>query len=110
MTTSIGPRKAVRFYLYEWRIKRDLTQEQLAERMGTSKSKVSKLENGNQEMTGTWMAAAAFALSIEPGDLLHDPDKPTADELLRSATPDQKRLALKLIRDVVEDTKNGTDG
>jgi transcriptional regulator with XRE-family HTH domain len=61
--------------IYELRKQTGLSQEQLGEELGCNKSKISKLENGNQELTQNWMIKIARAftkhgLSITPSDLL----------------------------------------
>ena len=60
----------------ELRKKAGLSQEKLGDELGCNKSKISKLENGNQELTQNWMVKIARALSkhldqtILPADLL----------------------------------------
>ena len=98
---KIGLRVPVRMYLREWREHRGLKQPQLAGRMDCSVAKLSKLESGDQRMTDAWMAAAAYALGIEPEDLLHHPDQPTPNMLLRDATEEQREYAIKVLRAIV---------
>lgn len=57
--------------------------------MATNKGQVAKLENGNQRMNDRWIASFADAYGITPDRLLKHPDAPTADDLLRDATPDE---------------------
>lgn len=67
---------AVPTFLKQWREFRDLTQEQLAERVGLSTPSVSQLENGNQGFTDKSLAAYAKALDCSPVDLLAvDPNR-----------------------------------
>ena len=101
----IGQRSPLRFYLAEWRKARGLTQQQLADRLGRAKSTISQLENGKMDMTGHYMAALAEALNIDPVDLHHHPDRPSVDEMLRNATPEQYQATLRVIRALT-----GTDG
>lgn len=101
----IGRKSPVRWYLREWREFRGFTQEQLAERMDTNKGQVSKLETGAQRLNDVWISRAAHALAVEPGDLLRDPARPTADDLLRGATPEKRRQALVVIEAMM---KTGT--
>lgn len=86
---KIGPKSPLRWYLREWRKKKGLSQEQLANRLDTNKGQISKLERGDQRMNDDWIAGLANALDIEPGDLLRDPEAPTLNDLLRSASPEQ---------------------
>lgn len=61
---------AVRTYLREWRVFRDLTQEELAAAAGTTPPAISQLENGHQGFTDKSLAAYARALRCTPADLL----------------------------------------
>jgi transcriptional regulator with XRE-family HTH domain len=47
-----------------------LTQEQLADRIGTDKTMVSRLENGARKLTQDWMIAISTALRCSPADLI----------------------------------------
>lgn len=68
-----------RLYLKEWREFRQLTQEQLADRIGISRVMVSKIERGLNPYHQALLEAAAAALMCEPADLLvRDPSKPDA--------------------------------
>lgn len=98
MVTRIGPKQPRRNFLAKWREKRGLTQEQLADRIGTYKGQVSNWENARRHMSAQVQAALAEALDIEPGDLWRDPDRPSADELLRGVAPDVHEKAIEMIR------------
>jgi transcriptional regulator with XRE-family HTH domain len=68
---------ATRHYIKEWRRHRGLTQEQLAERIGITKSYVSKIEAGKKRYDQPFLEAAAEALRCEPADLIiRDPSDP----------------------------------
>lgn len=58
------------FYLREWRKHRGLTQQQLADRLDSSKGYVSDLENGKRRYNQDLLEALAYALMCEPADLL----------------------------------------
>lgn len=76
MTTRVLPicatlqRMDQRHYIKEWRKFRQLTQEQLAERVGIDKSYLSKIENGKKRYDQPFLEAAAEALRCAPGDLI----------------------------------------
>lgn len=97
MITRIGPKQIRRNFLGEWRKKRELTQEQLAARLDTTKPQVSNWENGRRMMSYQVQAALAEALGIEPSDLFRHPDQPSADALLRGQSPEVVRQAIDLI-------------
>ncbi|TGR71754.1 XRE family transcriptional regulator, partial [Mesorhizobium sp. M2D.F.Ca.ET.223.01.1.1] len=45
------PRRAPRHYVKQWRQYRDLSQEQLAERVGKSRGLISQIESGVTDLT-----------------------------------------------------------
>lgn len=63
----------------------------------TGKDQISRWERNERGMTMDVQAALAEALGIEAYDLFRDPAQPSADELLRRATPDQRRQAFVVI-------------
>lgn len=56
--------------LGEWRRRAGLTQDQLAERAGTVRSQIVKLERGERRLTIDWMLRLAKHLGCDPRDLL----------------------------------------
>lgn len=90
-------RRPARIYLKEWLEFRGLTAEQLAGRLDTSKSVVSKLMNGKQRYNQDWLEMIAYALNVEVPALYRHPEAPTADELLRSTTPEKAREVFRVI-------------
>lgn len=105
MVTRIGPKMPFRHFLKAWRLSKGLTQEMLAERLNTSKGQISNWENYKKDMTANVVAALAEALGIEPADIFRDPEAPSADLLLATATPEQRRLAMEMIKAIL---KTGT--
>jgi transcriptional regulator with XRE-family HTH domain len=101
MVARIGPRRPFRHYLREWREHRGLTQQQLADRLDTGKDQISRWESGKRGMGAEVIAALSEALQLDPGDLVRDPKIPSADELLRNATPEQRSLAIDLVQRIV---------
>jgi transcriptional regulator with XRE-family HTH domain len=105
MVTRIGPRDPIKHFLKEWRLKRDLTQQQLADRLPngedgkpTGKDQISRWERNQRGMTMDVQAALADALGLDnPGDLFRDPERPTLDELLRGATPEQRTQVISVV-------------
>lgn len=111
VTPNPKPR-AVRHFLREWRKYRRLTQQQLADRIDSTASAISQLENGLINYTQPTLEALAVALSCDPGDILvHNPFIEDAiyelNKILRLAsTPDRER-AMRVIREML---KTGTEG
>lgn len=70
-------KKAQKQFIREWRKHRDLTQEQLADRMGIARSYVSHVEGGKRRYDQMFLEAAALALNCSPADLImRDPAQP----------------------------------
>ena len=107
MIARIRSAKPVRHFLREWRHAKGKTQQQLADLLDTDKGQVSNWENDKRGMTMEVQTGLAFALGIEPQDLFRDPEQPSVDELLRSATPEQRRQVLHVVEAML---KTGTGG
>ena len=99
MPARIGPKRKRKLYLREWREHRRLTQEQLANRLGTTNITVSRWELKNSLLNTDVMDAIAEALGhgMEAEDLYHHPDRPTPNMLLRDQPPEIQEQAIKLI-------------
>ena len=65
---------------------RQLSQEQLAEMIGTTLSMLGKLERGQRSLDTNWMAKLSDALDVPPSALICDGDKarPAAPEAIQS--------------------------
>jgi transcriptional regulator with XRE-family HTH domain len=62
-------------YLREWRKFRHMTQQELADAVGTSKTVVSEMERGNLQLSPKWLRKFAPALRTQPGYILdHAPE------------------------------------
>lgn len=70
------PRQRRRHFIKEWREYRDLTQEQVADRIGISPTTFGRIENSKVPYNQDFLEEAAYALMCEPWDLLNrDPSK-----------------------------------
>lgn len=101
MVVRIGQRGARprKTYFKEWRLFRGLTQEQLAERIGTTKAGVSKIETGRTLYNQSSLEAWAVALSCEPSDLIsRDPTQEDVRSLLERAPDDVRSAVVLLLR------------
>lgn len=66
-----------RHFIREWRKAKNLTQDQLAERIGITKSYLSKIENFKKRYDQPFLEAAAEVIGCEPADLImRDPSDP----------------------------------
>lgn len=71
-----------RNYLRQWREKAKLSQEELADRVGTTKSVISLLENEKRPLSSKWLRKLAEALGTTPGRILDiNPEEASADIL-----------------------------
>lgn len=81
-----------RTFIAKWREFRGLSQEELADRMGTTGATVSRVESGKTPYSQDFLESAAEALGCAPADLIsRDPRDPRgpiemAIELLQSQT------------------------
>lgn len=98
-----------RIYLREWRQYRNLTQDQLADRIGISRVMVSKIERGLNPYHQAFLEAAAEALMCEPADLLvRDPSKPEAIWSIWESIPPTVRPQAIAILKTFMGAKTGT--
>jgi len=83
-----------------------MTQEEVAEAMGTTKATISRMESGTREPNLGYLAAFAEAIGHRPADLFRLPDAPPFGSAparspgagLHDASEEELALALKLIR------------
>jgi transcriptional regulator with XRE-family HTH domain len=98
MNKRIEPGPSVKLYLAEWRDHRGLSQEKLAERVGTTKASISRWENSERDLTTKVLAGIAKALAVEPVQLFRHPTEPNLDDLLGTASPRLRRKAIAVIK------------
>lgn len=98
------PRKAAKKssnHLRAWREYREMTQEELAEKVGTAGNVISLLESGDRNLSDKWLRRLAPALRTRPGFLLefspHDADLSIL-EAITDVAPDRKGEALRLLQ------------
>lgn len=97
MVTRIGPKKPIKLFIAEWRIHRKMSQEQLANRIGSTKSSISRWETNERDITLGALGAIAEALNCDAPDLFRDPAQPSADALMRNMDDTTRRQAFRLI-------------
>lgn len=98
MPARIGPRLPRRVFLKEWREAKGLTQEALGNRLGVTGTSIHRWERSRAQLSTPVMAAIEEALSLSPGALFRHPDQPSADDLLRGASPAVVSQALDYLR------------
>ncbi|MEN3229219.1 helix-turn-helix transcriptional regulator [Methylorubrum rhodesianum] len=103
------PRK--RHFIVEWRKHRGLTQQQLADRMETTKASVSRVETYETGYTQDFLEACAYALMCEPADLvMRNPLDTEAPWSLWDQADKGKREQIISIMRVIVGGKTGTGG
>lgn len=66
--------------LRAWRIFRGMTQEELAELVGTNANMIGYLESGERGLSAKWLRKLSPALKTTPGMILdHDPSELDTD-------------------------------
>lgn len=96
-------------YLREWRKHAGLTQEQLAEAVGTSKSQISELERYNLQLSPKWLRRLSPVLRVQQGHIIdHNPEDLDSDIIdIWTRIPERDRAnALKALSGFV---RTGTD-
>nr|WP_315051262.1 helix-turn-helix transcriptional regulator [uncultured Brevundimonas sp.] len=97
-------------HLRAWRTFRHMTQEELAEAVGTTKAVISNLETGVRPLSAKWLDRFAPVLNTSAGYILdHDPnDLPTAVLDIWADIPEESRAqALRVLQSF---KRTGTDG
>jgi transcriptional regulator with XRE-family HTH domain len=84
-------------HLQAWRLHRGLTQQQLADAVGTIKSMITHLESGERHLSAKWLRRLAPVLNTTPGHLLdhHPRDLPPdiMDTWSRASPAQQQQIA-----------------
>lgn len=96
-------------FLQAWRKFRDMTQDELAEAVGTTKAVISLLESGQRPLSAKWLRKLAPVLKTTPGHLLdHDPAEMSADifDIWMHADSRQRRQIADIAKTIV---RTGTD-
>jgi transcriptional regulator with XRE-family HTH domain len=97
-------------YLRAWRLYRELTQEDLAERVGTNANMIQYLETGERGLSAKWLRRLAPALDTTPGMILeHDPRELDADvlDIWVNASERERRQIAEIAKALV---KTGAEG
>lgn len=91
-------------FIRQWRKKRGLSQERLADRVGMTGGNLSEIENGNTGYTQATLEALAEALQCSAADLLiRDPSDPEGLwSLWETAKPAQRKQIIGIIKGLLE--------
>lgn len=97
-------------HLKAWREYRELTQAQLAERVGTNSNMIGYLEVGERGLNAKWLRKLSDALDTTPGMILdHDPGDLDSDilEIWATASNRVKRQISEIAKTLLRDGTNG---
>jgi transcriptional regulator with XRE-family HTH domain len=97
-----GPR-TVRHYLKEWRIKRGLHQEQLAELVGSSGSALSRFETGERHIKFDMQLKLMKELNITAGQFFTHPDDTELEALIARLKPEHRERVAKIVKAFLDD-------
>lgn len=109
MPRRIGSgRTRAKHFIREWRVHRNLTQEQLADRIHMSNTNLSRIERGETDYTQGLLEAIAEALGTQPASLLmRNPAEPDAIwSIWDQAKEGQKRQIVEIAKTIL---RTGTD-
>lgn len=99
-----------RHHIREWREYRELTQQQLADRLETSKTTIWRIENYEQPYTQDFLEACAEALATDPASLImRNPKEDHIWSIWEQAKPGQKKQIVEVARTLMGFGKTGTD-
>lgn len=90
-----------RNYLKQWREFRSLKQEELADKIGTTKAVISLLENEKRPLSSKWLRKLADVLGTTPGRILDiDPNETGAEvlDIWDHMQFDDRERAVRLLR------------
>lgn len=97
-------------YLRAWREFRQMSQDDLAQKLDTAKGVISLLENGKRPLSDKWLRRLAEVLETRPGHILdvdpHELDNDIVD-IWTSLSKDDRAQAARILRTFV---RTGTTG
>lgn len=97
-------------HLKAWREYRDLTQSELAAKVGTNSNMIGYLESGERGLSAKWLRKLADALDTSPGMILdHDPSTLDSDilEIWATASNRVKRQISEIAKTLLRDGTTG---
>jgi transcriptional regulator with XRE-family HTH domain len=91
-----------RHYLREWREFRGWKQDELAKRVDTSKSVISRYETGDRGISLDMQFRLMWALGITPAQFFAPPEQPSLDALAAGESPGQRRRLVNLVKAFID--------
>lgn len=97
-------------HLRAWRLRREMTLEELANKVGTNSNVIGYLETGERGLSAKWLRRLAPPLGLTPGLLLdHHPDTLSDDmiDMWVDANQEQRRQITDMAKIILK--KDGTN-
>lgn len=113
---AMAKKARLRWFLREYRRLRGWTQEELSERSGIPRSRISELEKGTERYNQDVLEALARALSapedpVSPGDLLdRDPHAPAPVTRIWDRIPETQRAQARRVMESFTADRTGEPG
>lgn len=88
--------------LYEMRIRKKMTQKDVADATGTTANQISRLENGDRELTPKWLERLSKALNCSKGELLGEEGVSEEEreilDMYKNLTPEKKQAVKAMLK------------
>lgn len=88
--------------LYEMRIRKKMTQKDVADATGTTANQISRLENGDRELTPKWLERLSKALNCSKGELLGEEGVSEEEreilDMYKNLTPEKKKAVKAMLK------------
>ena len=88
--------------LYEMRIRKKMTQKDVADATGTTANQISRLENGDRELTPKWLERLSKALNCSKGELLGEEGISEEEreilDMYKNLTPEKKQAVKAMLK------------
>lgn len=88
--------------LYEMRIRKKMTQKDIADATGTTANQISRLENGDRELTPKWLERLSKALNCSKGELLGEEGISEEEreilDMYKNLTPEKKQAVKAMLK------------
>lgn len=107
---ELRPRRPAHVYLREWLDLRKMTASELADKLETSVSVISKLMTGKQRYNQDWLEEIAYQLKCEVADLYRPPLERSAEELFSQLSEGRRKAVIGVLETLVEEQRTGTKG
>src|SRR5258708_1138856 len=101
MATRIGQRRRAHLYIKEWMDHRDLSDEQVANRLGLPRETIWPWRKEQHRVNPEKLAALAGALDMEPQEFCRPPSQPSLDAMVAGETVGIQQMAADIVRRLI---------